>query len=52
MSKNLRDSILFFSGLAGVIHQTLIGPVEPTLLLLFAGMMGLPAVIRADEKGR
>lgn len=50
MSKNARDSILFFAGLAGVIHQTLIGPVEPTLLLLFAGMMGLPAVIRADEK--
>ena len=50
MSKNVRDGILFFAGLLGVAHQTIIGPAEPTLLLLFAGMMGLPAVIRADEK--
>lgn len=48
----MRDTVLFCAGLLGVVHQTLVGPVEPTLLLLFAGMMGLPAVIRADEKGR
>ena len=42
--------MLFFAGLAGVFHQTIIGPVEPTLLVLFAAMMGLPAILRADEK--
>ena len=50
MSKNLRDTILFFSGLAGIGYMTVIGPVEPLLIPLFAGMIGLPALLRADEK--
>jgi hypothetical protein len=46
-----RDSVLFFAGLAGVFHETVIAKSErPTLLFLFATMIGLPAFLRADEK--
>lgn len=42
--------MLFLGGLAGVIHETVLSDAErPTLLLLFAAMMGLPAFLRADE---
>lgn len=45
-----RDSILFLMGLLGVGHETLIANVErPTLILLFAAMVGLPAFLRHDE---
>lgn len=44
-----RDLILFVGGLAGVAHETLIASAErPTLLILFAAMMGLPAFLRTD----
>lgn len=47
----LRDVALFVGGLAGVAHETLVAKSErPTLLLLFAAMMGLPAFLRADDK--
>ena len=47
----LRDLILFIGGLAGVAHETLISDVDrPTLLLLFAAMMGLPMVLNADKR--
>jgi hypothetical protein len=49
----LRDIILFFAGLGGVAHETLIATTErPTLLLLYAAMMGLPMFLRADERRR
>lgn len=49
--KNIRDIVLFFSGLAGVFYETVISVSErPTLLLMFAAMMGLPAFLRTDEK--
>ncbi len=39
-------------GLAGVAHETLLNEVDrPTLLLLFAAMIGLPAFINQDAKG-
>lgn len=48
-----RDTILFFSGLAGVVHQTIFTPEDrATLLLLFGAMMGLPAFLRVDESRR
>lgn len=51
MWKTARDAILFFSGLAGVAHQTLVAPTpHESLLVLFAAMMGLPAFLRADER--
>lgn len=49
--KNVRDIVLFFSGLAGVFYETVLSVSErPTLLLMFAAMMGLPAFLRTDEK--
>lgn len=49
--KNVRDIVLFSAGLAGVFHETVIVTTErPTLLLLFAAMMGLPAFLRTDER--
>lgn len=45
-----RDSVLFIAGLAGVVYETVITQGErPTLLLLFAAMVGLPAFLRDDE---
>lgn len=47
----LRNLSLFVGGMGGVIHETLGRTQErPTLLLLFAAMMGLPAFLRMDEK--
>lgn len=49
--KDTRDVILFLSGLAGVFHEVVLrGGERPTVLLLLAGMMGLPAFLRADGK--
>jgi hypothetical protein len=46
-----RDSMLFAGGLLGVLHETVLTNVErPSLLVVFGGMMGLPAFLRADEK--
>lgn len=49
-----RDTVLFFAGLAGIAHETLIwdGPERPTLLLLFAAFLGLPVFLRTDERRR
>lgn len=49
--QNTRDVILFFGGLAGVFNETILTTTErPTLLILFAAMMGLPAFLRSDDK--
>lgn len=48
----IRDIALFVGGLAGVFHETVLSAAErPTLLILFAAMMGLPAFLR-DDKGK
>lgn len=45
-----RDAVLFYAGLAGVIYETLNRGIErPALLLVFAGMMGMPQIIKRDE---
>lgn len=45
----IRDSILFGVGLAGIAWETTIAdPADPQLLVLFAAMIGLPLVRRAD----
>lgn len=47
-----RDILLFFVGMAGVAHEVVLTNTErPTLLILFAAMMGLPAVLRQDGGG-
>lgn len=49
--KLTRDGVLFFVGLLGIGHETLISKVDrPTLLFAFMAMVGLPAFLRADEK--
>lgn len=51
--KIARDTVLFVVGLLGVAHETLVANAErPTLLLLFAAMIGLPAFIGKDEKDK
>lgn len=49
-----RDLLMFSTGLLLVIHEAVLrsGPERPTLLLLYAGMMGLPTVIWADQLRR
>jgi hypothetical protein len=45
-----RDTVLLVAGLLGVFHETFVSESErPALLVLFGGMMGLPAFLRADE---
>jgi hypothetical protein len=47
-----RDATLFLAGLGLAINEVVIrtGPERPTVLLLIAGMMGLPAFLKADER--
>ena len=41
---------MFCGGLAIAGHETLLTPdADPQLLILAAGMMGLPGVLRADS---
>lgn len=47
----IRDTVLFVTGLGGVVYETLSGkPVDPSLLLMFGAMMGLPAFLRKDDR--
>jgi hypothetical protein len=49
--KITRNTLLFIGGMLGVAHETLVKDVDrPTLLLLFAAMIGLPAFIGSDER--
>lgn len=46
----IRDAALFVAGVLGVAHETLGDQAErPTLLILFAAMMGLPAFLQQKE---
>jgi hypothetical protein len=46
----IRNVLLFLGGLAGVVHETLLASSErPTLLILFAAMLGLPAFLKSPE---
>jgi hypothetical protein len=45
-----RDTVLYVLGLAGIAYETLARDGErPTLLLLFAAMVGLPKFLQGDE---
>lgn len=47
----VRDILLFIVGAAGVAHETIVSQAErPTLLLLFAACLGLPAFFPARSK--
>lgn len=47
-----RDGLLLIAGIALTINEAVFrsGPERPYMLMLFAGMMGLPVFLRADEK--
>lgn len=46
MKPTIRNALLFLFGLGGVMHETLVVNIDrPTLLILFAAMMGLPAFL-------
>jgi len=46
-----RDTILLLAGLGIVLHETVWSNIErPSLLVLAAGLIGLPAYLRKDEK--
>jgi hypothetical protein len=48
---NLRDGILFFSGLAGLFYEVLVRrPPDYGFLPVFGGMIGLPAFLNRPEK--
>lgn len=47
-----RDTVLFLAGLSLTIYEAVVhpGPERWGLLVLYAGMMGLPLVLRGDER--
>ena len=47
----IRSTVLFVLGIAGIAYETLVDKTErPTLLILFAAMIGLPAFLNLDER--
>lgn len=46
-----RDTVLLAGGFIGVMREVFFGGVQerPQLLILLAGMMGLPVMLRRDE---
>lgn len=48
-----RDTILFFGGLAGVWHETVVEPrIRIEALVFFGAMMGVVVPLRQDERKR
>lgn len=53
LPKITRDMVLCAAGLLGIAHQALVEHVDrPSLLMVYAGMIGLPAFLRLDERRR
>jgi hypothetical protein len=50
--KQIRDVLIFVGGMAFAAHEVFLRSEaeRPTILILAATMMGLPLVLRADEK--
>lgn len=48
--KLIRDVLLFFSGLVGMAYVTLQNVRDPVLVAAFSAMMGLPVVLRGEER--
>lgn len=46
-----RDGLTFTIGVGGILYETIRqGAERPSLLMLFAMMVGLPAFFQADER--
>lgn len=51
LSKILRDLVIFFLGAYAFYYElTRTGDERPQILIMSAAMMGLPLIIRGDEK--
>lgn len=49
--RSVRDLLTFLLGAAGIAYEVLgEGPERPTLLIVFAGLLGLPLVFREQDK--
>lgn len=46
-----RDTVLFLTGIGLIIYEAVLrtGPERYGLLVLYSGMVGLPALLRMDE---
>lgn len=51
LSKIFRDLVIFILGAYGFYYElTRMGPERPQILIMSAAMMGLPLIIRGDER--
>lgn len=49
-AKEARTWILFAGGFSGVVYETIVAQIDrPTLLVIFAAMMGLPLFLKRDD---
>jgi hypothetical protein len=46
----VRDILLFGAGLSGIFYQLLTNVANPSLLIVFAGMLGLPITLASVRK--
>jgi hypothetical protein len=48
-----RDVVIFVIGIVGILHEIFLSVTDrPYLIILFGAMIGLPAFLRIDERGR
>ena len=51
LTSGVRDGLIFLGGLTLTIYEAVFRDAErPSLLVLYAAMMGLPAVLNADKR--
>jgi hypothetical protein len=51
--RRLRSTVLFVVGIVGIIYEVVFDKLErPTVLILLAAMVGLPALLSVDERRR
>lgn len=48
-----RDIVIFATGIVGILHEIFLSNSDrPYLLVLFGAMIGLPAFLHIDERGK
>lgn len=51
--RSVRDMLTATLGAAGIVWETVVtGDERPTLLIIFAGLLGLPLVFREQDKAK
>lgn len=48
--RHIRSAVLFLAGLGAFIYEVVSGGERPTILILAAAAMGLPAFLQVDER--